>query len=133
MRKLSHLVVPKEAMSRVKCPLRYPKSTLLNGATTSFITAQSRVTVCISYWFRMSSTSTQQSKTDFCRFPLFNHIFKAKFGAYFAPISNVVALPQHLVALLLKIVTFNTVLKIVTLLYNGHLCYVYQSYCHHVS
>ena len=44
--------------------------------------------------------------------------------------SNVVALPQHLVALLvivlLKIVTFNTVLmvlKILTLLYNGHLCF----------
>ena len=37
-----------------------------------------------------------------------------------------VALPRHLVALFLKIVTFNTVLmvlKIVTLLYNGHLCF----------
>ena len=37
-----------------------------------------------------------------------------------------VALPRHLVALLLKIVTLNTVLmvlKIVTLLYNGHLCF----------
>ena len=37
-----------------------------------------------------------------------------------------IALPRHLVALFLKIVTFNTVLmvlKIVTLLYNGHLCF----------
>ena len=37
-----------------------------------------------------------------------------------------IALPGHLVALFLKIVTFNTVqmvLKIVTLLYNGHLCF----------
>ena len=37
-----------------------------------------------------------------------------------------VALPQHLVALFLKIVTFNTVLmvlKIVSLLYNSHLCF----------
>ena len=51
---------------------------------------------------------------------------KGRLGACFAPISNVVALPRHLVALLLKIVTFNTVLmvlKIVTLLYNGHLCF----------
>ena len=58
-----------------------------------------------------------------------------------------IALPRHLVALSLKIVTFNTVLmvlKMVTLLYNGHLCffngdrfevinttkcYVYQLYC----
>ena len=35
-----------------------------------------------------------------------------------------IALPRHLFALILKIVTFNTVLmvlKIVTLLYNGHL------------
>ena len=42
------------------------------------------------------------------------------------PISNVIALPLHPVALFLKIVTFNTVLmvlKIVTLLYNGHLCF----------
>ena len=37
-----------------------------------------------------------------------------------------VALPRHLVALFKKIVTFNTVLmvlKIVILLYNGHLCF----------
>ena len=49
-----------------------------------------------------------------------------RLGTCFAPISNVIALPQHLFALLLKIVTFNTVLmvlKIVILLYNGHLCF----------
>ena len=37
-----------------------------------------------------------------------------------------IALPRHLFALLLKIVTFNTVLmvlKIVTLLFHGHLCF----------
>ena len=37
-----------------------------------------------------------------------------------------VTLPRHLLALLLKIVTFSTVLmvlKIVTLLYDGHLCF----------
>ena len=37
-----------------------------------------------------------------------------------------VALPRHLVALFLKIVTFNNVLmvlKIVTLLYNGRVCF----------
>ena len=37
-----------------------------------------------------------------------------------------IALPQHFVALLQKIVTFNTgltVLKIVTLHYYGHLCF----------
>ena len=51
---------------------------------------------------------------------------KWRLGAYFAPILNVIALPRHLFALLLKIVTFNTVLmvlKIVTLLYNGYLCF----------
>ena len=51
---------------------------------------------------------------------------KTWYGTSFAPISNVIALPRHLVALFLKIVTFNTVLmvlKIVTLLYNGHLCF----------
>ena len=52
--------------SRVKYPLRYPNSTLLNGATTSFIIAQSRVHQTLVYWFRMSCTSTQQPKTDFC-------------------------------------------------------------------
>ena len=39
-----------------------------------------------------------------------------------AQIWNVIALPRHIFALLLKIVTFNSAngAKIVTLLYNGH-------------
>ena len=88
--------------------------------------------MCIRHWFRMSYTSTHQSKTDFCRFTLFNHVFKVKTRCLFCTVIEcdcATSTMASLLELLLKIVTFNTVLmvlKIVTLLYNGHLCFFHR-------
>ena len=69
----------------------------------------------------MSCASTQQSETDFfCSIKLFNHVFEVKTWCLFC--TGI----ECDYTLLLKIVAFNTVLmvlKIVTLLYNGHLCF----------